>query len=112
MRRLASIIAIGLMAAPAAAQEYAGNWLCYDGAGRIGLMTLYAGSYGFASRTFQDPASGTGSYTAYTDGAGLIDGNLRAKLGVEAARLVTATTGGVALQLETGSAVVMLCTPR
>ena len=112
MRLAAFLLALLAGTSVAMAQEYAGNWVCTDGVSRSGLLTLYAGSYGFASKTFGDTASGTGSYESYADGAALSDGNLRAVLGVEAARLGTADAGGVILRLETNAAIVMECTPR
>jgi len=59
-----------------------------------------------------DPNSGTGTVTPYQDGVGLNDGNLKANLGVQAARMVEDPVNGVAVQLETADTIVMLCTPR
>ncbi|MDB5506347.1 MAG: hypothetical protein JWR75_985 [Devosia sp.] len=112
MRLAAFLFALLAGTSGAMAQDYAGNWACTDGVTRSGLLTLYAGSYGFASKIVGDTASGTGGYESYSDGAALSDGNLRAVLGVEAARIGTADTGGVILRLETNAAVIMVCTPR
>lgn len=99
-----------LFAGPALAQTYEGNWACRSAAGTAGILTIYGSSYGFASPSFGDPASGSGTVEGYTDGVGFADGALRTSLGVEAGRLVTVDTGS-ALQLETGSEILMLCTP-
>ena len=76
------------------------------------MLTLYGAVYGFASRSFGDTASGTGTIASYTDGVGFNDGPLRAARGIEAGRLVAGPDGGPAVQLETPDAIVMLCTPR
>ncbi|MFC0013502.1 hypothetical protein [Devosia nitrariae] len=105
--------ALVLFAAPALAQEYSGNWACRDAsAERSGILTLYGAVYAFASRTFGDVASGTGTIAGYTDGVGFNDGPLRAARGIEAGRLVAGPDGGPAVQLETSDAIAMLCTPR
>jgi hypothetical protein len=100
------------LTAPAAAQQFQGNWFCTDGVQRAGLLTIYAGSYGFASKIFGDTASGTGSLVGYTDGVAFADGALKATLGIEAGRLVTADTGGILMRLESTGAIVMMCAPR
>ncbi len=38
--------------------------------------------------------------------------NLKTNMGVQAARMVEDPVNGVAVQLETANAIVMLCTPR
>lgn len=106
------LITLALMTAPAAAQQFQGNWFCTDGAQRAGLLTIYASSYGFASKIFGDTASGTGGVVGYTDGVAFADGALKINLGIEAGRLVTADTGGLLMRLESTSAVVMICAPR
>lgn len=114
MRRFALVLALtALSALPAAAQAYQGNWSCRDATTeRAGILTLYGQVYGWASRTVGDPNSGTGTLTPYQDGVGLNDGNLRANASVQALRVVNDPTYGVALQMETAEAIVMLCTPR
>lgn len=114
MRRLALfIIAVAALTSTVQAQNFEGNWSCRAPDGTLaGLLTIYGGSYGYASPVRADPASGTGSLVGYTDGVRFTDGNLRTALGVEAGRLVTLDTGGIAIQLETSSAVLMLCIPR
>ena len=114
MRRFALCLALtALSAAPALAQAYQGNWSCRDATtNRAGILTIYGQSYGWASRTAGDPNSGSGTLTPYQDGVGLNDGNLRSAGSIQAVRLVNDPTYGVALQMETAEAIVMLCTPR
>lgn len=92
---------------------YQGNWSCRDAStNRVGILTIYGDVYGWASRTQFDPDSGTGTLTAYEDGASLNDGNLRANAGIQNARMINDPINGVSVQLETADAIVMLCTPR
>ena len=114
MLRIAPIaIAIALIATPAMSQEYRGNWACRDGtAMRAGILTIYGEVYGFASTIFGDKSSGTGALTPYQDGVGFNDGPLRAARGIEAGRVINDPVNGPSVQLETGDAIVMLCTPR
>ncbi|ODT67351.1 MAG: hypothetical protein ABS75_23935 [Pelagibacterium sp. SCN 63-23] len=114
MRRFALYLALtALSATPVLAQAYQGNWSCRDATtDRAGILTIYGQVYGWASRTVGDPNSGTGTLTPYQDGVGFNDGNLRAKASVQAGRMVNDPTYGVALQLETADAIVMLCNPR
>ncbi|MCP8883918.1 hypothetical protein NIM87_10440 [Devosia sp. XJ19-1] len=114
MRRFALCLALtALSATPALAQAYQGNWSCRDATtNRAGILTIYGEVYGWASRTANDPNSGTGSLTPYQDGVGFNDGNLRANGAIQAGRLVDDANFGSALQLETAEAIVMLCTPR
>jgi hypothetical protein len=114
MRRFALCLAVTALATtPAFAQAYQGNWSCRDATTeRVGILTVYGQVYGWASRAAGDPNSGTGNLTPYQDGVGFNDGNLRAKAGIQAGRMVNDPTYGVALQLETAEAIVMLCTPR
>ena len=114
MRRFAFALALtALSAAPAMAQAYQGNWSCRDAStNRVGILTIYGDVYGWAARAANDPASGTGTLTAYQDGVGFNDGNLRANGLIQAGRLIQDPTYGFALQLETPEAIVMLCNPR
>src|SRR3954468_19424181 len=55
-----------------------GNWGCIalvDNT-KAGLLTVFAGSYGYASATFGSPASGAGSAEMGSDGVKFLDGNL------------------------------------
>jgi len=114
MRRFALCLALtALSAAPALAPAYQGNWSCRDAtAERPGILTVYGQVYGWASRKAGDPSSGTGNLTPYQDGVGFNDGNLRASAGIQAGRMLDDPIHGIALQLETGDAIVMLCNPR
>ena len=114
MRRFALVLALtALSAAPALAQAYQGNWSCRDATTeRAGIFTLYGQAYGWASRVTGDPNSGSGTLTPYEDGVGLNDGNLRAKGNIQAVRVISDPNYGVALQMETADAIVMLCTLR
>jgi hypothetical protein len=114
MRRFALALALtALSAMPALAQVYQGNWSCRDAStNRVGILTIYGNVYGWASRAANDPASGSGTLTPYQDGVGFNDGNMRANAAIQAARVVNDPTYGVALQLETAEAIVMLCNPR
>ena len=111
MRRIAPIAAaFALLATPAFAQSYTGNWGCRDATtNRAGILTIYGEVYGFASATFGDKASGTGTVTGYQDGVAFADGPLKTERGIEAGRIVPDPNAGVALQLETKDAIVMLC---
>jgi hypothetical protein len=114
MLRIALIaIATALLAMPAHAQSYEGNWSCRDTqALRAGILTIYGQVYGFASTVFGDPSSGTGTITSYQDGVGFNDGPLRAARNIEAGRVIPDPNTGVAIQLETGNTIALLCTPR
>jgi len=107
-----ALAALPLLVTPVLAQSYSGSWGCRnDLAEPAGILTIYANVYGFASTSFGDEASGTGTLTGYTDGVGFNDGPLRAARGIEAGRLISDPNTGVAMQLETAQAIAMLCTP-
>lgn len=114
MRRIALIAALtALSAGSAFAQPYVGNWNCRDATSeKAGILTIYGSVYGFASSTFGDPASGTGTLSPYQDGVGFADGPLKASRKITAGRIVPDPAAGIAIQLETGDAIVMLCLPR
>lgn len=81
MRLLIAAIALAAVVGPAFGQGISpaeGNWVCranIDGT-KAGMLTIFAGSYGYASRNFKSAASGTGNVQLATDGATFIDGNL------------------------------------
>ncbi len=114
MRRIALISALlALATTPTLAQQFQGNWSCRDGnANRAGILTIYGSVYGFASTTYGDTSSGTGTIMGYQDGVGFSDGPLRAARNVQAGRIIPDPNYGVAMQLETTDAIIMLCTPR
>jgi hypothetical protein len=112
MRRLAAFaLLFAALPAPAFAQSFEGNWECLKGPDAGGILTIYGTSYGFASQTFGDPASGTGQVNGFVDGVQFFDGNLKGKAGIEAGRLVQVDNQTV-MQLETQTEIVMVCTPR
>lgn len=78
-----------LMAGPALAQvsPAEGNWACralIDGT-KAGILTIFAGSYGYASVNFGSKASGTGDVQLATDGATFLSGNLVVGAGITVA---------------------------
>jgi hypothetical protein len=111
------MLALGL--APAAAQSLSGagvegNWGCranIDGT-RAGLLTLYAGSYGYASANFGSAASGTGTIQIAPNGVTFVDGNLPGKAGIVNGILSFDETGRDVLILNTPEKPVLTCTPR
>lgn len=112
---VAVIAALGL-ATPARAQISAveGNWACranIDGE-KAGILTIYAGSYGYASVNFQSPASGTGNATMYSDGVQFVDGNLLTGAGIEVGILSFDAEGRDILTLSTKEKPVLTCVPR
>lgn len=118
--RLALILAALIAtAAPAPAQSLTGvgvegNWGCranIDGT-RAGLLTIYAGSYGYASANFGSAASGAGSAEMASNGVTFIDGNLVAGAGIVTAILGFDEAGLDVLQLYTAEKNVLTCRPR
>jgi hypothetical protein len=114
MRRIAlTAVVFALSAVPGFAQSYTGNWACRDATSeKAGILTIYGEVYGFASMTFGDKSSGTGTITGYQDGVTFNDGGLRTTRAIQAGRVIADPTYGFAVQLETAEAIVMLCTPR
>lgn len=114
MRRIAlTAVLLALSATPGLAQNFVGNWSCRDQTTeRVGILTIYGQVYGYAARVKNNPWSGTGTITPYQDGVAFNDGPLQANGGVTAGRMVPEPTYGSAIQLETPSAIIMLCTPR
>ena len=119
MRLPIALAALALLAAPAAAQSLTGvgvegNWGCraiIDGA-RAGLLTIYAGSYGYASANFGSTASGSGTVEMASNGVTFLDGNLVAGAGITNAILGFDDAGRDVLQLYTAEKNVLTCTPR
>lgn len=114
MRRFALALTFAALSTlPTLAQAYQGNWSCRDATtNRVGILTIYGQVYGWAARAPGDTSSGTGTLTAYQDGVGFNDGNLRTNAAIQAGRLIDDVNFGSALQLETADAIVMLCSPR
>jgi hypothetical protein len=117
MIRLAAATSMLVLAAvPALAQVSAveGNWGCranIDGT-KAGLLTIYAGSYGYASANFNSAASGSGNAQMYSDGIQFIDGNLIQGAGIEVGVLTFDEEGRDILALSTKEKEVLRCVPR
>ncbi|MBK8086173.1 MAG: hypothetical protein IPK28_21410 [Devosia sp.] len=119
MMRCAVALAALLVATPASAQSLTGvgvegNWGCranIDGT-RAGLLTIYAGSYGYASANFGSAASGTGTVEMASNGVTFLDGNLLTGAGITMAILAFDEQGRDVLQLYTPEKNVLTCTAR
>ncbi len=119
MKRCAVALAALLVAGHSSAQSLSGvgvegNWGCranIDGT-RAGLLTIYAGSYGYASANFNSAASGTGTVEMASNGVTFLDGNLLEGAGITMAILTFDEQGRDVLQLYTPEKNVLTCTPR
>jgi hypothetical protein len=114
LRRIAILacLSVALLPQTAIAQSFQGNWACRADDAKTGILTIYGDSYGFASTTYGDKASGVGSITGYTDGVAFNDGPLVAERGMQAGRIIPSELTGIAMQLETGTEIAMVCTVR
>jgi hypothetical protein len=121
-----TILAIALLATsalPAAAQGMTvagveGNWACralIDGT-KAGIITIFAGAYGYASANFGSKASGTGLVEMASDGVTFLDGNLLVNAGITTALLTFDSTGKDVLTLyqpaQPQPKPILSCTPR
>jgi len=100
-------------AAPVTVSPAEGNWGCIalvDNT-KAGLLTIFAGSYGYASSTFGSTASGTGTAEMGSDGAKFLDGNLTT-VGITYGLTSLDANGGDVLTLYTPDKAVLSCTPR
>jgi hypothetical protein len=91
-----------------------GNWACIaniDGT-KAGILTIFSGSYGYASANFGSAASGTGNVQLATDGATFVDGNLISSAGINVALLSFDDQGRDILTLFTPEKPVLTCKPR
>lgn len=118
MRTIAAVTTVLalLAAAPALGQQAAveGNWACranIDGS-KAGILTIFAGSYGYASANFGSTASGTGTVQMYSDGVTLLDGNLLQNAGVEVGLMGFDDQGRDILSLNTAEKPILTCRPR
>ena len=124
MRHIALALLL-LAASPALAQDAAptpapvtvspaeGNWGCIaliDNS-KAGLLTIFAGSYGYASANFGSTASGTGSAQMGSDGVAFIDGNLTT-VGINKGLVTFDANGGDVLTLYNPEKAILSCTPR
>jgi hypothetical protein len=129
MRLALACFALLLTAAPALAQNSdvgppasgvpvtvspaEGNWGCIaliDNT-KAGLLTVFAGSYGYASATFGSSASGTGDAQMGSDGVKFLDGNLTT-VGITYGLVTLDASGNDLLTLYTADKPVLACTPR
>ncbi|MDC9825545.1 hypothetical protein PRN20_17570 [Devosia sp. ZB163] len=119
MRLAIAAVTLAALAAPVSAQSLTGvgvegNWGCralIDGT-RAGLLTIYAGSYGYASANYGSKASGTGNAEMASNGVTFLDGNMVAGAGITSAILGFDDTGKDVLQLYTVDKNVLTCRPR
>ena len=127
MRPAALALAFLAAAAPALAQDAPppssqpptnvspaeGNWGCIallDNS-KAGLLTVFAGSYGYASASFGSSASGTGTAQMGSDGVKFLDGNLTT-VGIATGLVSFDTNGNDVLTLYSPDKPVLSCTPR
>lgn len=116
MIRIVAAVVLCLAAAPALAQvsPVEGNWACralIDGE-KAGILTIYSGSYGYASANFGSKASGAGSAQMYSDGVQFVDGNLLVNAGIEVGVLSFNEADEDLLTLSTKEKPVLTCVPR
>jgi hypothetical protein len=118
MRRIALALTLATFAAPALAQGVTvspaeGNWGCIaliDNT-KAGLLTVFAGSYGYASANYGSAASGTGNAEMGSDGVRFLDGNLP-EVGIGYGLVTFNSEGGDVLTLYNPEKAVLVCTPR
>lgn len=116
MRILLSAAVVALLSAtPVFAQAAAveGNWACtalVDGS-KAGILTIFAGSYGYASSTFGSPASGAGTARLASDGVTFLDGHL-VTVGISTGLLTFDATGADVLTLYNPEKPVLSCVAR
>jgi hypothetical protein len=118
MRRIAFALCLLTLASPALAQGVTvspaeGNWGCMaliDNT-KAGLLTVFAGSYGYASANFGSAASGTGSAEMGSDGVRFLDGNLL-EVGIGYGLVTFNPDGGDVLTLYNPEKPVLVCKPR
>ncbi|GGF13324.1 hypothetical protein GCM10011321_01720 [Youhaiella tibetensis] len=91
------------------AQVFQGNWYCMAGDQKAGVLTIYNGSYGFASAVYGDKSSGVGAVQGYSDGVTFTDGPLVTELGIQVGRLLVGE-GAPSMTIENANAIVMVCT--
>ncbi|HEX4299059.1 MAG TPA: hypothetical protein VHZ56_13650 [Devosia sp.] len=99
--------------APVTVSPAEGNWGCIalvDNT-KAGLLTVYNGSYGYASATFGSPASGTGNAKMGSDGVEFLDGSITT-VGIDKALVTFDASGNDILTVYTPDKPVLTCTPR
>lgn len=119
MRIAIALLALAGLASPAFAQSLTGvgvegNWGCranIDGS-RAGLLTIYAGSYGYASANYGSTASGSGTVEMASNGVTFLDGNIVTGAGITTAILGFDPEGKDVLLLNTNEKNILTCRPR
>ncbi len=118
MRRIALALSLVTLACPAFAQGVTvspseGNWGCIAliDSTKAGLLTIFAGSYGYASANFGSSASGTGNAEMGSDGVRFLDGTL-AQVGIGYGLVTFDPAGGDVLTLYNPEKAVLVCKPR
>ena len=108
------VLAASSGAALAQASPAEGNWACMANIDntKAGILTIFAGSYGYASANFGSTASGTGNVQLATDGATFLDGNLIGNAGITVALLSFDEQGRDILTLYSPEKPILTCTPR
>ena len=118
MRRIALALSLVTLISPALAQGVTvspaeGNWGCValvDNT-KAGLLTVFAGSYGYASANFGSSASGTGNAEMGSDGLRFLDGTLPL-VGIGYGLVTFDPAGGDVLTLYNPEKAVLVCKPR
>ena len=90
-----------------------GNWGCIaliDNS-KAGLLTVFDGSYGYASANFGSTASGTGEAQMGSDGVRFLDGNLT-NVGIVTGLVALGDDGLDVLTLATAEKPILSCKPR
>jgi hypothetical protein len=117
MRSWIAAILLCLAAAPAHAQQTVspaeGNWACIAliDSTKAGLLTIFGGSYAYASANFGSTASGVGSAELATDGVTFLDGNLTT-VGITVGLVSFDANGVDTLTLYTPVKPILACTRR
>lgn len=96
-----------------------GNWACralIDGK-KAGILTIFAGTYGYASVNFGSKASGTGAAEMASDGVNFLDGTMVQGAGITQALLSFDTDGKDTLTLyqpqpDQTQKPILICSPR
>lgn len=99
--------------APVTVSPAEGNWGCIaliDNT-KAGLLTIFAGSYGYASANTGSAASGMGTAQMGSDGVAFLDGSLTT-VGIQKGLVSFDAQGNDVLTLYTPDKPVLACTPR
>ncbi len=99
--------------APVTVSPAEGNWGCIAliDSTKAGLLTIFAGSYGYASANTGSAASGMGTARMGSDGVAFLDGSLTT-VGIEKGLVAFDAQGNDVLTLYTPDKPVLSCTPR